>query len=182
MWVWNQFTICVGIFLDCVPFLNLYSRTTLSWWLQLHKKSWNHIVYVFELFQNCFSCSLFVDMLICFRISLRYDDCDLTALTASRNLALDICSYSARLMRPLCCFLGLLLFHFSYYLPHIPYSLSSLQLWPLSFQLNNSTVLLPLPLSAWLPGKVSRRNRVIVGFCLLSSLLRDHHTVLPIAS
>lgn len=158
MWVWNQFTICVGIFLDYVPFLNLYSRTTLSWWLQLHKKSWNHIVYVFELFQNDFSYSLFVDMLIRFRISLWDDDWDLTALTASRNLALDICSYSARLMRPLCRFLGLLLSHFSYYLPHTPYSLSSLPLWPLSFQLSNATVLLHLPLPAWLserlPGEI----------------------------
>lgn len=129
------------------------------------------MVYVFELFQNYFSYSLFVDMLIRFRISLRDDDWDLTALTASRNLALDTCSYSARLMRPLCRFLGLLLPHFSFYLPHTPYSLSSLQLWPLSFQLSNATVLLHLTLPAWLSGKASRRNRVIVGFYLLSSLL-----------
>lgn len=60
-------------------------------------------------------------------------DWDLTALTALRRLALDICSYSAKdSWEPLCSFLGLFLAA-SFLLPCLinPHSLSSLKLWSL---------------------------------------------------
>lgn len=118
---------------------------------------------------------------MCFRISLRDDDWDLTALTASRNLALDIHSYSARLTRTPVPFSGSLS-HFPFpttFPTHpAPSVASNSDLSPFSSVMPPYCYISHFLMTIW------KGFQEKVGWSWGSTQrpsLRDHHSMLPIA-